>query len=79
MAHKKPIVASDLEVLREVLVHDYNALLVPCDDVDSWCRAIELLVEDASLRRKLASNAYDDLMHKFCWDQRCKVILDNVI
>jgi len=39
MAHKKPIIASDLPVLREVL-NNNNAILIPPDDIDAWVKAI---------------------------------------
>jgi len=39
MAQKKPIIASDLPVLREVL-NNNNAILIPPDDIDAWVKAI---------------------------------------
>jgi glycosyltransferase involved in cell wall biosynthesis len=33
MSHKKPIIASDLPVIREVL-NEKNSILVKCDDID---------------------------------------------
>ncbi len=43
MAAGRPIVASDLPVLREILEDGRNALLVSPGDVDAWCIALNKL------------------------------------
>ena len=43
MAAGQAIVASDLPVLREILVHKHNAILTKADDVIEWETAIKML------------------------------------
>lgn len=73
MAAKKPIVCSDLPVLREVL-SESNSILVPAEDVSLWKNAIHRL-QDYSLRNKLANEAFQKFETNFTWTVRAKRIL----
>ncbi|MDY6820926.1 MAG: glycosyltransferase family 4 protein [Deferribacterota bacterium] len=73
MAHKKPIVASDLPVIREVL-NENNAILSPPDNIDKWVDAINIL-KDKNLRSLIANRAYNDFIKKYTWDIRAKKVL----
>ena len=57
MAAERPIVASDLPALREIVAHEENALLVPPDDARALAAAVERLRSDVVLARRLAVNA----------------------
>lgn len=57
MAAGRPIVSSDLPVLREVLEHEHSALLVPPPSPDAWRQAIDALQQSPDLRADLAANA----------------------
>jgi glycosyltransferase involved in cell wall biosynthesis len=74
MATGAPIISSDLPVLGEVLRHERNALIAPADDATSWQRAIERLLADPSLGRRLADQAYADLVRDHTWDTRVRHI-----
>ncbi|HEX5468033.1 MAG TPA: glycosyltransferase family 4 protein, partial [Gaiellaceae bacterium] len=74
MASGRPIVCSDLPVLREVLRHMQNAVLVPPDDPASLADAIERLMEDPTLRRSLAKQALLDAQ-EHTWDKRAARLL----
>jgi len=78
MAAGAPIIASDLPVLGEVLRHDHNALIAPADDVAAWQRAVERLVGDPALSRRLAQQAHADLVRDHTWDTRVRRILDQL-
>ncbi len=73
MAAKRPIITSDLPVIREVL-DEKSAIFCPPDDVDAWHAAITRLLADDSLREKLAKNAYERV-REFAWGKRVKKIL----
>ena len=75
MAAGVPIVSSDLPVLREVLSHDVNALLVPPQDVEAWGKAIDRLLSDTALSRRLASAAYAQYERQHTWQQRARALL----
>lgn len=75
MAAGKPIVASDLPVLREVLAHERNALLCDPTGYESWVSALLRLNTDAELKRRLGENAYDDYKKEYTWDLRAEKII----
>jgi len=79
MASRKPIIASNLPVLREVLVHDENAWLVPPDDVDAWVKAVERLQRDVALRKRLADRAFADVASRWSWDARAVRVLAGAV
>ncbi|MGA1775296.1 MAG: glycosyltransferase family 4 protein [Nitriliruptoraceae bacterium] len=71
----RPMVFSDLPVLREVLRDGENALLVPPDDVAAWVAAIARLREDAGLSERLATRARTDFLAHHTWDRRAATVL----
>ncbi len=77
MAARKPMLASDLPVLREVLRHGENALLVSPSDPKVWAESLEKL-KDAALREQLAGTAYSDLEQRYSWEKRARNILKFV-
>ena len=74
MSHKKPIIASDLPVIREIL-NDKNSVLVKCDDVDQWLSSIRKL-KNLQFRENIANQALKDVDH-YSWKNRadfvCKI------
>jgi glycosyltransferase involved in cell wall biosynthesis len=75
MAAGKPIIASDLSILREILEHEHNALLCLPDSVLAWQNAIERLRNDQKLRDRLGRNAYNDFMANHTWKKRAKKVI----
>lgn len=73
MAVGKPILASDLPVLREVL-NDDNSVLVSPDDPEQWIAALERL-RSVDLRKRLGERAFDDFKSKYTWEARVKAVL----
>ena len=69
MASGRPIVASDLPSIREVLTHEDNALLVPPGDAKALAATIERLLGDASLRARLAKHAFEHAKN-YSWEAR---------
>lgn len=53
MVHGKPVIASDLGGLREVVEHDVTGVLVPAGDVDTLADAMGSLARDDGRRRML--------------------------
>lgn len=78
MATGKPIISSDLPVLREVLEDNRNALLVPPDDIEAWERAVKRLIADEALRKRLGQAAKQDLLNHYTWDARARRVLDGL-
>ena len=76
LASGKPILSSDLPVLREVL-NDKNSILLPCDDLDEWEEAILKVKNEEALAIKLALAAKETAKN-FSWQQRVKSIFGDV-
>lgn len=72
----RPMIASNLPVLREVLRDSENCLLVPPDDVDQWIVAIKKL-DDEKLRLRLTEQALSDA-RQYTWDLRSQDILSHI-
>jgi glycosyltransferase involved in cell wall biosynthesis len=77
MSVGKPIIASDLPVLREVLTDGENALLAPSSDVAKWEAQVNRL-RDPSLRNRLGSNALREFRSQFTWQSRARRVLGMV-
>jgi glycosyltransferase involved in cell wall biosynthesis len=71
MAHGKAIVCSDFPVMREIIDHEKNGLLVRADDPAAWVVAIERL-RDKSLRSSLSRGAQRKLEAEFTWRRRAE-------
>ena len=77
MASEKPIIASDLPVLREVLDEDV-ATLVPPDDLSSWEEAITELNNNPVRAVSLANAARRRVETKYTWRARVRRCLAGV-
>lgn len=75
MASRKPIIASDLPVLREVLKQGKNAILVDPADIDGWVSAIQYLADDEKARERIAQQALIDLKQSYTWEKRAQRVL----
>jgi glycosyltransferase involved in cell wall biosynthesis len=69
MASGRPIVASDLPSIREVLHHEVDALLVTPGDPAALAAGIERVLADPVLARRLAEAALH-AVPKYSWDRR---------
>jgi glycosyltransferase involved in cell wall biosynthesis len=76
MACGRPILCSDLPVLREVL-NSENAILLPPDNVDAWVNALQSLKGDTQRRLSLGAQARRDV-EGYTWERRAARILDGM-
>ncbi|MBI2466108.1 MAG: glycosyltransferase, partial [Candidatus Sungbacteria bacterium] len=76
MAAKRPIIATDLLSIREVL-SEKNAILVPSGEPKRLATAIENLYRDPSLGEKLADQAYLDVQD-YTWQKRAEKIISSI-
>jgi glycosyltransferase involved in cell wall biosynthesis len=77
MAHKKPVIASDLPVLKEVL-NETNAMLCNPDVPQEWVNAIRFLQENADFRAAIANKAFADFAASHSWYKRAEFILASL-
>jgi glycosyltransferase involved in cell wall biosynthesis len=76
MALAKPIIASDVPVLREALSHGITAILVPPDDTNAWTEVLRSLAREPDTRHALGARAYAAFEDRFTWVSRSQSILD---
>lgn len=78
MASGKAIIASNLEIIKEVLVNNHNAILVAHDDIDEWKRAVDFLLENNDVMVGLGERARSDFMSKYTYDSRSAHIIHSL-
>lgn len=74
MAAGRPVVASDREVLKEVLVDGENAVLFEKGNVEALREAIERVLGDDGFAEELAERARQDV-EQYTWERRAERIL----
>ncbi len=77
MACGIPIVASDLPVFREILIHEKNALLFNADSPKSLAENVQRVLEDQELAQHLAREAKQDA-REYTYDKRATKILATI-
>ncbi len=75
MASKRPIVASDLPSIREIL-NDKNAVLVQ-PTADSIAEGLKKVFSDQNLSDRISNQAFSDVQ-KFSWQNRTRQILEFI-
>jgi len=76
MAAQRPIIASDLPSIREIL-NENNAVLIKPDSPDDLARGIEQLLKKPDFSAKIAKRAYQDVQ-RYTWQKRTEKILDFI-
>lgn len=76
MAMGRPIVASDLDQIGQVLTHGESAWLVRPGDAAALADGIERVVDDPALARRLAERARADAVSRHSWRQHTQRIVD---
>jgi glycosyltransferase involved in cell wall biosynthesis len=69
LAAGRPIVASDLPAIREVLTDQVNGLLVEPGRADALADALGRVLDDSALAERLSRKAFDDA-DRYSWDAR---------
>lgn len=77
MAAQRPLVASDLPVLQEILADDDNALLFRERDAQDLAMTIQRVLSDRSLAERMAQRAFDQVQ-EYTWEQRAQQILNFI-
>lgn len=78
MAARRPIVASDLPVIREVLEDGKNAILVKPEDISAWVSAIRRLGNNRRLGTNIAAVAHREFLSKYTWRARAERVLSSM-
>jgi glycosyltransferase involved in cell wall biosynthesis len=65
MLSRKPVIASNMGGIPEIVTHDHDGLLFEAGDVTGLAANIEKLVSDRQLRSRLAMAGYDTAVSRF--------------
>jgi glycosyltransferase involved in cell wall biosynthesis len=68
MAHARPVVATAVGGLRDLVVHEETGLVVPPGDPDALRTALLDLLGDLELRRRLGAAGRRRAQERFSWD-----------
>jgi glycosyltransferase involved in cell wall biosynthesis len=67
MAMRKPVVASGVSGIREVVKSGHNGLLVNSNKSEEWVRALEAILNSKTLQMKLSKNA-EESVKNYDWN-----------
>ncbi len=79
MAMGRPILASNLDQIGEVLKHGETAWMVPPGDEAALARGLAVLVDDPALRARLGAAARRDAVAKYSWTAHVQRILAALV
>lgn len=77
MSAERPILASTLPVLQEILKDKVNALLLPYEQPELWLAALNELKQNPGFASSIAQQARIDAK-KYSWKNRAARLLENV-
>jgi len=77
MTAERPIIASNLPSLREILRDGENAILVEPDDPRALLKGIQRVLDDPDLARRISEQAYSEVM-QYSWEERARKILEFI-
>lgn len=76
MASKRPIIASDLSSIREILNED-NAILVEPDNPEALAKGVKKVLQNPEFSAKISNQAFQDVK-EHTWQKRAKNILNFI-
>jgi glycosyltransferase involved in cell wall biosynthesis len=76
MAHGRPVVATDVGGLRDLVVDGETGLVVPPRDPAALRAALEQLLADPKLRQRLGAAGRQRARERFSWDAVTSAVVD---
>lgn len=65
MASKRPVIATNVSGIKEVVIHGKNGILVPSNNSDQLAEEIMRLIENEDERLRLAEDAYKNVISEY--------------
>jgi glycosyltransferase involved in cell wall biosynthesis len=75
MASSRPLIASNMPIVRELVREDVDALLFSPNDPDDLARQVVTLLNDFELSKQLSDSATERALSKFTWHESQKKLL----
>lgn len=79
MAMGKPIICSDLEVLKEIARHGENAYLCDPDKIETWVEGINILTNDPKFAQRIAHKAQSEFENNYTWGSRANHVVQDFL
>ncbi len=79
MSVGKPVVVSELPVLREILTDREDAIFCPPDSAAAWREAILALQKDRAFAHELGRKGKEKFLSRYTWVQRARHLLKMVL
>jgi glycosyltransferase involved in cell wall biosynthesis len=76
MSSFRPVIATDLDVLKEILSHEENSMLCHYDVISSWVMSIEKIKNNPIFAFNISQKAFFDFHANYTWFQRARIVLD---
>jgi len=76
MACAKPVVASRLPVVRELIDDERTGVLFKPNNANHLCHKLLALAESPELRERLAAAARQEVVERFTWEKACRQLVD---
>ena len=75
MASSRPLIASNMPIVRELVREDVDALLFSPNEPDDLARQVLVLLNDIELSKRLSDSATQRVLSKFTWHEAQKKLL----
>lgn len=75
MASSRPLIATNIPIVRELVREDIDALLFSPNDPDDLANKALMLLNDVELSKRLADSASEQALTKFTWHESQKKLL----
>ncbi|MDP8256839.1 MAG: glycosyltransferase family 4 protein [Candidatus Alcyoniella australis] len=76
MAMGKPVVASDIGQLAQVVRHEHSGLLFEPGNAGQLARCFQRLYNDPQLARRLGANARQEVLQYYTWERNARRIIE---
>jgi len=75
---EKPIIASNIGGIPEIVKNGMTGYLCKLDDAKQWVERIRFLLDNPSVAKKMGKNARNYMKEKFNWQQIARDFLENL-
>ena len=78
MSMQKPVVASDLDGIGEVVIDSENGMLADPDNVDEWFENILYILNNESIAAEMGKKARETIEEKYDWNHIAKLFNEAI-
>ena len=75
MASSRPLIASNIPIVRELVREDVDGLLFSPNDPEDLAYKVSMLLNDVELSQRLADSAIERALTKFTWHEAQKKLV----